>query len=189
LSGEHGPGGGMNDDGKAAPGETLLVRPLLSWAKRIATEAFCRDCGVEYRYDTMNEDTAFKRVRIRKILLRLLEDMNPNIIETLSNTAFLMQGHAPGQPPAIEDPDDGHLYLSVLRDMDEARRAEYIRSWLGRRRGTKRQLQLTHIRAIERLALSIKSGRTAEVPGGCVIKKGGRLTYKENQVENKGRDN
>jgi tRNA(Ile)-lysidine synthase TilS/MesJ len=50
--------------------------------------------GVEYRHDTMNEDTAFKRVRIRKILLPLLEDLNPNIVETLANTASLMQNAA-----------------------------------------------------------------------------------------------
>ena len=39
----------------------------------------------------MNEDTAFRRVRIRKILMPLLEDINPKIIETLANTASLMQ--------------------------------------------------------------------------------------------------
>ena len=39
----------------------------------------------------MNEDLAFKRVRIRKVLLPLLKDFNPKIIETLAKTAFLMQ--------------------------------------------------------------------------------------------------
>ena len=45
----------------------LLVRPLLTWAKRIDTEGYCLDAGVEYRYDTMNEDTAF-RVRCKNLL-------------------------------------------------------------------------------------------------------------------------
>ena len=52
--------------------EILLIRPLLSWAKRIDTENFCRLNEIEYRYDSMNEDLAFKRVRIRKVLLPLL---------------------------------------------------------------------------------------------------------------------
>ena len=73
------------------PDPRLLVRPLLSWAKREQTEQYCRDNRVEYRYDTMNEDTALRRVRIRKILLQMLADMKPNIIETLANTASLMQ--------------------------------------------------------------------------------------------------
>ena len=47
--------------------------------------------GIKYRYDTMNEDEAFKRVRIRKILLPLLKDFNPRIIETLAKTTFLLQ--------------------------------------------------------------------------------------------------
>jgi tRNA(Ile)-lysidine synthase len=161
-----------------------LVRPLLTWAKRIDTEAFCRDSGIEYRYDTMNEDTAFKRVRIRKILLPLLEDMNPNIVETLSNTAILMQGFV-ARSDKLPSLDDGHeLSLELLRGLSEPERTEYIRTWLARSRGTTRQLELKHIRAVERLALSTKSGRTSELPGGRVVKSGGRLAYKENEVEN-----
>ena len=52
--------------------ELLLIRPLLTWAKREHTEGFCHDLGVEYRYDTMNEDSAYRRVRIRKVLLPML---------------------------------------------------------------------------------------------------------------------
>ena len=164
---------------------TLLARPLLMWAKRINTEAFCRDNHVEYRYDTMNEDTAFKRVRIRKILLPLLEDMNPNIVETLANTASLMRGlvgRSGSDIPA--NADGGKLSLEMVRGLADAERTEYIRTWIANCRGTARQLQLKHIRAIERLALSTKSGRTAELPGGRVVKTGGRLAFEKNEVEN-----
>jgi tRNA(Ile)-lysidine synthase len=170
---------------KLAFANTLLVRPLLTWAKRIDTEAFCRECGVEYRYDTMNEDTAFKRVRIRKILLPLLEDMNPNIIETLANTASLMQKFVDcsGAPNSIGK-DGGALDLKELRTVSDADRGREIRRWLELCRGNTRQLQLKHIEAIERLAVSQKSGRVVEVPGGKVVKSAGRLIYEENKVEN-----
>ncbi len=46
--------------------EIKLIRPLLNWAKREDTENFCRLNEVEFRYDSMNEDLKFKRVRIRK---------------------------------------------------------------------------------------------------------------------------
>ena len=72
----------------------LLVRPLLTWAKRIDTENFCRENGIEFRYDTMNEDMAFRRVRIRKMLIPMLVDFNPKIIETLAKTANLMRKEA-----------------------------------------------------------------------------------------------
>ncbi len=159
----------------------LLVRPLLKWAKRRETEGFCTEMKVEYRYDTMNEDTAFKRVRIRKILLPLLEDMNPNIIETLANTAELMQNAVPEKPEV----DTGPLSLAELRDMPQNLLYEYLRAWLGKNRGTTRALQLKHIQAIERLVLSEKSGKTAELPGGAhVVKSGGKLRYEENKVDN-----
>jgi tRNA(Ile)-lysidine synthase len=168
----------------SGPAKTLLVRPLLSWAKRIHTEGYCHDSAIEYRYDTMNEDTAFRRVRIRKILLPLLEDMNPKIIETLANTASLMQGliekNAPRDPSRTSD----ELSLSDLRSLSPSDLFDTIRPWLHHRRGTTRQLQLKHIKAVERLVLSPKSGRTAELPGGKVIKSAGKLVYKENKVEN-----
>jgi tRNA(Ile)-lysidine synthase len=179
--------GGQNTDKSetSIAANTLLVRPLLTWAKRLDTEAYCRDRNVEYRYDTMNEDTAFKRVRIRKILLPLLEDMNPKIVDTLSNTALLMQGLVDRNGNDIAPvPNGRQLGLDVVRSLSDAERTEYLRTWLVRCRGTARQLQLKHIRAIERLALSNKSGRTAELPGGRVVKSGGRLAYEENEVEN-----
>jgi tRNA(Ile)-lysidine synthase len=164
--------------GKSA---SLLVRPLLTWAKRKETEGICRDLGVEYCYDTMNEDTAFKRVRIRKILLPLLEDMNPNIVETLANTASLMQN----LPAAVMVEQADELDLATVRDLGESELYSTLREWLRQKRGTTRALQLKHIKAIERLVLSEKSGRVAEMPGGArVVKSGGRLRYEENGVDN-----
>ena len=158
----------------------LLVRPLLSWAKRIHTEAYCRDKGVEYRYDTMNEDTAFKRVRIRKILLPMLEDFNPNIVETLSRTASLMQD-LPNPKPQV---DEDTLETAALRAMSPQAMYDMLRAWLEVKRGHSRSISLKHIQAIERLVKSEKSGRVAELPGkASVIRSDGRLMYRENSVD------
>jgi tRNA(Ile)-lysidine synthase len=167
----------------ADPLPTLLVRPLLTWAKRGDTEQYCKDRGIEYRYDTMNEDTAFRRVRIRKVLLPLLEDFNPKIVEVLANTANLIQSL-----PAVDDSENrfaeqDELILGEVRGLDSAELKAAIRTWLHARRGTRRQLGLKHITAVERLILSEKSGRVAEVPGGRVVKADGRLRYEENKVE------
>jgi tRNA(Ile)-lysidine synthase len=158
----------------------LLIRPLLTWAKRIHTEGYCRDKGVEYRYDTMNEDTAFKRVRIRKILLPLLEDFNPNIIETLARTTSLMQ--------QIPNPkwtsDEDTLEIAALRTMSTEAMQNKLRLWLEQKRGSTRSLSMRHITAIERLVRSGKSGRVAELPGkAAVIRTNGRLSYRENSVD------
>lgn len=163
----------------------LLVRPLLTWAKRIDTESYCIDTGVEYRYDTMNEDTAYRRVRIRKILLPLLADFNPNIIQTLAQTAGLMQGLVARDANVRATAEPAELRVRELRTLDKADLYDRLRSWLADRRGNTRRLQLKHIQAIERLVLSAKSGREVELPGGArVTKRGGKLVYRENLVEN-----
>lgn len=159
----------------------FLIRPLLTWAKRRETEGVVRDMGVECCHDPMNDDTAFKRVRIRKILLPLLEDMNPNIVETLANTASLMQN----LPAATVTRAPDELEFADVRELGENELYSTLREWLRQKRGSVRSLQLKHIKAIERLIKSDKSGRVAELPGGArVVKSGGRLRYEENGVDN-----
>jgi tRNA(Ile)-lysidine synthase len=175
-------GENVNDEPLLFPTGPVLVRPLLTWAKRLDTEGFCRDLGIEYRYDTMNEDTTFKRVRIRKILLPLLEDFNPKIVETLANTASLMR-RAASPNGAGESAAD--LSLAELKGLPKDDVSDTIRGWLRARRGGTRSLSLKHIQAVERLAFSTKSGRVAELPGGAsVVRSGGKLIYKENKIEN-----
>jgi len=170
------------DDGELS---VSLIRPLLTWAMRKQTEGFCRDSGVEPRYDTMNEDTAFKRVRIRKVLLPLLEEMNPNIVATLAATAGLM---AHGLPPAKAiEPAAAmpSIEIKSLKKLSEPEVYASIRGWLREMRGTTRQLQLKHIEAVVRLAFSTKSGKKAELPGGGRVRRsGGMLTFEKNKVEN-----
>lgn len=155
-----------------------LIRPLMNWAKRGDTEMYCRDAGIEYRYDTMNDDTAFRRVKIRKILLPLLADINPNIIETLANTATLLQREIPRDLPQMTASEDGSLFLTQLRSLPDDSLGEVLRDWLEKRRGSKRRLGMKHIRAVERLVKSTKSGRVVELPGGGrVIRSGGKLRF------------
>jgi len=169
-----------------SPSPLLLVRPLLDWARRRDTEAYCRDREVEYRYDSMNEDLDFTRVRIRKLLLPMLEEFNPNIVETLANTAFLLQGRTITEEDGCQAAVAGGNELSVkeLKNLEKTERYAIIREWLTRKRGNSRGLSMKHIEALERLALSRKSGRMVEIPGGAgVVKKGGQFVYEDLVVE------
>jgi len=163
-------------DRKRTAENILLIRPLIGWAKRLDTEAFCHECDVAYRYDSMNEDTAYRRVHIRKILMPLLADINPNIIETLSRTALLMQGLP---LPHIPWADEDEPLIAPLREMSENERLDAVRVWLEARRDSTRSLGLKHVQAVVSLALSEKSGRRAELPGGfSVVRSRGRLIFK-----------
>lgn len=166
----------------------LLVRPLLNWARRSDTEAYCRAREVEYRYDSMNEDLNFTRVRIRKLLLPMLEEFNPKIVETLANTAQLLQDAAVRPLNENDEPvergNSGELSLMELKSLERPDLYRILRQWLANKRGNTRGLSLKHIEAIERLALSRKSGRTVELPGGfAVVKTDGKLVYTDLKVE------
>ncbi|MEZ5426174.1 MAG: tRNA lysidine(34) synthetase TilS [Pyrinomonadaceae bacterium] len=173
-----------------SPGpEIRLIRPLLGWAKREMTEKYCREREVEYRYDTMNEDTAFKRVRIRKVLLPLLRDFNPKIIDTLARTAFLLQEDFEALEKAADLGIAGfenllpenrgpELALKDLRGLFPSMRRKILRDWLRDRRGDLRGLDADHFEAVDNLIFSRKSGRMVELPGGQKVKKkGGRIVF------------
>lgn len=169
----------------------FLARPLLQWAKRSDTEAFCRECGVEFRNDSMNEDTAFKRVKVRKELIPILHEYNPKIIETLARTAELLQQNSePGVAATGLNADDQLLedqkILKVKELIELAKPSLYhtLRKWLRVNRGNLRSIQLKHIEAIERLIHSRKSGKIVELPGGQTVSKGGgRLVLTEIRVD------
>jgi tRNA(Ile)-lysidine synthase len=167
----------IEDQSSLFQDDILLIRPLLNWARRSDTENFCHEMEVEYRYDTMNEDLGFRRVRIRKILIPMLEDFNPKIIETLAKTASLMRdgGGSSGEAPA--EPAD-KLALKDLKTLEKADLYSTLRAWLGQHRGNLRGLELKHIEAIESLLKSRKSGKTVELPGGeTIVKENGMLNF------------
>ena len=158
-----------------------LVRPLLGWAKRGDTEAFCQENNADFRLDTMNKDPRFTRVRIRKSVLPLLAEINPNIVETLSRTAELLPPENEGKTPTV----DGSIKLADLSDLSKNELYSHLRAWLSQNRGSTRGLQLKHIEAVARLVNSPKSGRIVELPGGdSVVRHGGRLAFRHIKLEN-----
>jgi len=163
---------------------TVLVRPLLRWAQRDDTENFCREVGVEFRYDTMNEDMSFKRVRVRKMVLPMLREFNPRIIETLGNTSILMQAAAESSANGLTGSLPEHLSIKELRVMAPGPLHQTLRSWLKQQRGGLRTVSWKHLEAIGNLILSTKSGKMVELPGfGVVQKQSGRLVFENIKVD------
>jgi len=169
----------------------MLARPLLRWARRADTENYVRSFGLEYRYDTMNDDMSFKRVRVRKMLLPLMKEFNPKIVETLARTAEIMQQHTDVlEGPRAEKDDKGLLPsaevlpIRDLRSLEPAKLPELLRSWLKARRGGLRSITSRHIDAIARLVQSKKSGNSVELPGsGRVRRRAGKLLYENIKVD------
>jgi len=63
-----------------------LVRPFLAIPKA-ELEAVCLDSGVTFWQDPHNQDDAFTRVRIRKLMEKIDAELGPGIVGALSRTA------------------------------------------------------------------------------------------------------
>lgn len=181
---------GQIQSSSAKKSEIQLIRPLLSWAKREMTEKFCLDCGIEFRYDTMNEDLAFQRVRIRKVLLPLLEDFNPKIIENLAKTSFILQedfevlekiselGIIGFENLSSKNGEKADLEIKKLKNLFPSMRRKILRDWLKKQRGDLRNLDSKHIEAVENLIFSRKSGKIIELPNKeFITKENGKISF------------
>ncbi len=163
--------------------ESFLIRPFLSWAKRIETENYCREHNIEFRNDSMNEDLKFSRVRVRKQLIPLLQTFNPKCVETIAKTANLIQlsNHEKiNSKLSVKD----ELKLNELLSLNKSTLYATIRTWLNHHRGDLRSIGLKHIEAIERLVFSKKSGKEVELPGSVVIiKNEGLLIFRKQRLK------
>lgn len=171
--------------------EILLVRPLLSWARRSDTEDFCRQHAIEIRVDEMNADHKFARVRVRKELIPLMNSFNPRFVEALARSAEILreddialEGAAArlldlslnGETQGKKEPA---LRTDLLRVAQPALRRRALRQWLASCRGDLRRLEHAHIVALENFLFSNRSGRVIELPGGAkIVRTGGLFFYR-----------
>ncbi|HWS89383.1 MAG TPA: tRNA lysidine(34) synthetase TilS [Pyrinomonadaceae bacterium] len=169
-------------------GEVSLRRPLLNWARRADTESYCRERGVEFRTDAMNEDERFARVRVRRRLLPLLETFNPRAAEALARAAALLREDSAAldemasallgeadesvRGGAREEPAGSRpLKVEALKRAAPALRRRALRLWLARARGDLRRLSRAHLVGVERLLEGERGGRVAELPGGASVER------------------
>ena len=173
-------------------GEVVLRRPFLSWARRADTEDYCRERGVEFRSDAMNEDERFARVRVRRRLLPLLETFNPRAVEALARTAALLREDSAAldelaaallaearaeddksvRDKTREESAVAHsLKVAALTSAAPALRRRALRLWLASARGDLRRLSRAHLLGVERLLEGERGGRVAELPGGARVER------------------
>lgn len=163
--------------------EIAVVRPLLRWAKRRDTENFCLENKLQYCHDPMNEDINFRRVWVRKVLIPMLEEANPKIVESLCRTAELMRGEVGSQPVSQKSQTGSDLDLGHLKTLEKVDLYPILRHWIKLHRGSLRGITVKHTEAIYNLIHSKKSGRLAELPGGKAIKHDARLSWVQQKAE------
>lgn len=197
-SGAEGLGGIVAARPLAPNSEIQLIRPLVSWARRVDTEDYCVRRKVDYRVDDMNSDETFSRVRVRKQLLPLMRSFNPRIVEALSRTATLLNEDAQAlaeaasglldaatrQNGTASETNRRSLNVSVLAQAPAALRRRALREWILQARGNLRRVEMVHLLAVEALLSGQRGGRVAELPGGMtVVRKRGWLEFADKSIE------
>lgn len=168
-----------------------LVRPLLSWARRVDTENYCRASKVEFLVDEMNQDEKFARIKVRKQLLPLMQSFNNRIVEALARTATLLREDAGAlteeanqllesahvnQTPKKDKTKVASLNVHVLAEAPAAVRRRALRQWILQQCGDLRRVEMVHLEAVDRLIQGGRGGRIAELPDGArVIRERGWL--------------
>ncbi len=117
-----------------APGSVDLVRPLLG-ARRRDVLAHIERHALPFASDPSNLDPRFARVRVRRELLPLLEELSPAIVEHLSALADMLPGApAPGAVacPTLPDGLGRAQRLAIQRAQRLGRRSLRLRLHGGR---------------------------------------------------------
>ncbi|MDV8002305.1 tRNA lysidine(34) synthetase TilS [Rhodococcus sp. IEGM 1408] len=108
-------------------------RPLLG-VRTTDTRATCRAIGVDWWEDPHNTDPAFTRVRLRREVLPLLEDvLGGGVAEGLARTAGLLRvddDELDRLAAAVSVGSDGALDVSVLEPLPPAVLTRVLRRWL-----------------------------------------------------------
>lgn len=161
----------------------VLDRPFLP-LRRAQTEQICHAHGLTWWDDPHNEESRFRRVRVRREVLPLLEDvLGGGVAEALARTADLVREDADtldlsaararhGLGKAVEIPD-----LAAFAQLDLAIRTRIWRLLAIEAGALAGELSHRHTLALDSL-LSARGGARIELPGGvCAERSGNRIHF------------
>lgn len=157
-------------------GGPLLVRPLLG-IRRAQTRAACQEWGLTPWDDPMNLDPRFLRVRVRRELMPVLDDvLGPGVVEALGRTADLAREdhHLLERLAAdsIRDLVRGEELDAVgLLHLHPALRGRVLRSWLLTRGVPSPSMR--HVASVAALVEDWHGQRGVDLPGGLTVRRRG----------------
>lgn len=155
-------------------------RPFLG-IRRADTETACRETGIEFWADPHNIDPAFTRVRLRREVLPLLEDvLGGGVTPALARTATMLTedlealDHLAARVLADVWQTGGGLDLPALAQHPVALRRRALRAWADAV-GAK-PLTADHLRRLDSLATGDRQSGAVRLPGALdAVRTGGLL--------------
>lgn len=149
-------------------------RPLLD-VTRMDTETACQVQGLHCWSDPHNDDHGFTRVRVRRVLLPLLEDqLGPGVAATLARTADqlridmdLLDDLAAAAHARLADPVDASLPVPALAAEPTAVRRRVLRLAALAAGAPASELFHEHVLALDGLLTDWHGQRWVDLPGHC----------------------
>ncbi|MEO5610473.1 MAG: tRNA lysidine(34) synthetase TilS [Ornithinibacter sp.] len=151
-------------------------RPLLG-VTHAQTAASCDQQGLRVVVDPMNGDPAFARVRARRLLLDLEEQLGPGVVAGLARSASLLRAdadHLDGLAAVEVDAlGAGPWPVRVLAAIPVAVRSRVWRRALLGAGVPAGSLSSRHVDACDRLLTHWRGQGPVHVPGGLIVRRSG----------------
>lgn len=169
-------GSGVRSLAGMPPERGPFLRPLLRLGREVTT-ACCAELGLEPWSDPMNADRRYARVRVREVVLPVLEaELGPGVREALARTADLSRAASELVAAAsADDPRGGAGDCAHLRGLAPGLRRQALRDWLEAVGAA--DVQAVHVEAVEQLVTAWRGQRGVDVPGGRVSRADGFLRW------------
>lgn len=155
-----------------------LIRPLLEFTRE-EIEAYCRQHGLQPRFDQSNLDTTLFRNRLRHELIPYLESYNPNIKSVLVRSAGVLAHdydycHSKMLTTwemAVRELGDGVLEFDRTRwqGVHPSLQAGLLREAIRRLRWTLRNINWIHIENALQLLRAGQVGQKVTLPQGLML--------------------
>lgn len=156
-----------------------LHRPLLT-LRRSETERICGLHDLDWWSDPHNDDAGYRRVRVRRELLPLMEDvLGGGVAEALGRTADLVRADADllDAMASAETPASGEIGdVESFADLDRAVRLRVWRRLAVAAGASAGELSHAHTLALDGL-LRARGGTLIELPGGVKAVREGRRVH------------
>jgi tRNA(Ile)-lysidine synthase len=181
-----GRGSGPRSIAGMRPVDARWIRPFLG-LRRSVTEAACDALGLAPWHDPHNDDPAFQRVRLRREVLPLLDDvLQGGVAEALARTAALVRDDLDALDAVIDSLSaTGHggagvvdhgavLDVAAIAGQPRAIRTRLLRQWA--RRNGAGPLSAEHTAALDALVANWHGQGPLDLPGGRrAVRTSGRL--------------
>jgi tRNA(Ile)-lysidine synthase len=159
-----GRGSGPRSIAGMAPTDGRWIRPLLG-VRRSVTGAACAALGLDVWDDPQNADASFQRVRLRREVLPLLEDvLQGGVAEALARTAALVRDDLDALESMIDHDGSAALDVAELAGRPRAVRTRLLRSWCAGM-GVP-PLSAGHLTSLDALVVDWHGQGPVDLPGG-----------------------